>query len=129
MLITNIHYPNNAGRTRVLSNAPCARSRSVMKQDLNAFRSRYRASINPGYNAWLHGGFVLGYGLLGLGFSWHLLDRVRPSEWLTIPLAMVFFNWAEYAVHKNLGHHKHRLSAAFYRRHTGDHHGFFVAGR
>lgn len=28
-----------------------------------------------------------------------------------------------------LGHHKHPLGRMFYKRHTGDHHSFFVAGQ
>ncbi|NTZ85300.1 SRPBCC family protein [Burkholderia metallica] len=100
-----------------------------MKHDVDAFRSHYRANINPHYNVWLHGGFVLGYGLLCLGFFWHALSHVQPLEWLAIPLTLVFCNCLIYVAHRNLGHHKHRLSRLFYKRHTGDHHSFFVAGR
>ena len=46
-----------------------------------------------------------------------------------MPAALVFFNWGEYSVHLHLGHHKHALSALFYKRHTGDHHSFFVEDR
>lgn len=97
--------------------------------DTQAFRTRYRAGIHARYNPWLHGGFVLVYGALCLVFFYSTLKAVRPWEWLTIVLTLVFFNWGEYTVHKNLGHHKHRLSALFYKRHTGDHHSFFVPGQ
>ncbi len=100
-----------------------------MAYDTQAFRSRYRAGIHAWYNPWLHGAFVLAYGVLCLAFLCSTLDRVRPLEWLVIPLTLVFFNWGEYTVHKNLGHHKSRLGALFYQRHTGDHHSFFVAGQ
>lgn len=40
-----------------------------------------------------------------------------------------FFNWGEYSVHIHLGYHKHKLSAMFYKRHTGDHHSSFVEDR
>ena len=92
------------------------------------FRARYRAEITPYYNAWLHGGFVLLFGVLCIGFLWSQTENIQPWEWLAIPLGLIFQNWGEYKVHKNLGHHKHRLSALFYKRHTGDHHSFFAEG-
>jgi len=100
-----------------------------MQFDTTSFRARYRASIKPGYNAWLHGGFVLLFGALCIGF---LLSRVAdpsPWEWLTVPLALIFYNWGEYKIHKNLGHVKHGFSKLFYQRHTGDHHSFFAYGQ
>ena len=39
-----------------------------MQFDTTSFRARYRAGIKPGYNAWLHGGFVLLFGTLCIGF-------------------------------------------------------------
>lgn len=100
-----------------------------MSHDTQAFRMRYRAGIHPRYSPWLHGGFVLAYGVLCLFLFWRTLHRVQPLEWLTIPLALVLFNWTEYFAHKHLGHYKHRLAAMFYKRHTGDHHSFFVEAR
>jgi hypothetical protein len=100
-----------------------------MAYDVEPFRARYRAGIHPRYNAWLHGGFVFGFGLLAIAFFLRQLQGVQPLEWLTIPAALVFFNWGEYSVHLHLGHHKHALSALFYKRHTGDHHSFFVENR
>ncbi|WP_271407845.1 sterol desaturase/SRPBCC family protein [Pseudomonas sp. Q1-7] len=100
-----------------------------MKHDTQAFRDHYRADIHPLYNVWLHGGFVLAYGAACLAFFIGSLEQVRPWEWLVVPAALVFFSWGEYSIHKNLGHHKTRLGAMFYKRHTGDHHSFFVAGR
>ncbi len=100
-----------------------------MHHDTPAFRARYRASINLRYNPWLHGGFVLVYGLASLAFFCRQIDSASALEWLTVPLTLVFFSWGEYHVHKGLGHHKHRLGALFYKRHTGDHHSFFVAGQ
>ncbi|BAN49062.1 SRPBCC family protein [Metapseudomonas resinovorans] len=99
-----------------------------MSHDTQAFRERYRAGIHPRYNVWLHGGFVLLYGAACLAFFIGGLDDVKPWEWLVVPAALVFFNWGEYSIHKNLGHHKTRAGAMFYKRHTGDHHSFFVAG-
>lgn len=102
-----------------------------MPHDTQAFRASYRAGIHPLYNAWLHGGFVLAYGIACLVFLASRLHQVQAWEWLTVPLALVFFNWGEYTVHKNFGHHKssNAIGALFYKRHTGDHHSFFVAGQ
>ncbi|WP_044874261.1 SRPBCC family protein [Pseudomonas sp. LFM046] len=100
-----------------------------MSHDTQAFRDRYRAGIHPLYNAWLHGGFVLLYGAACLSFFLGRLNDVRPWEWLVVPAALMFFSWGEYTIHKNLGHNKTRLGALFYKRHTGDHHSFFVAGQ
>ncbi len=100
-----------------------------MTHDTEAFRSRYRAGIHPLYNAWLHGGFVLLYGIACLAFLVSTLESVTAWEWLVVPVTLVFFNWGEYAIHKNLGHHKSRIGALFYKRHTGDHHSFFVTGQ
>jgi hypothetical protein len=99
-----------------------------MDSACQAFRSRYRAGIHPRYSAWLHGGFVLSYGVVCIVLLGSQLKHVQPLEWLTIPVALVLFNWLEYQVHKHLGHHKHRMGALFYKRHTGDHHSFFVTG-
>ena len=96
-----------------------------MSHDTEAFRSRYRAEISPSYNAWLHGGFVLLFGMAVLLFLVSRISHVRGWEWLAIPAAALLFNWGEYSVHRRYGHHKHRLGALFYKRHTGDHHSFF----
>lgn len=97
-----------------------------MSLDTARFRARYRANIPPHYSAWLHGGFVLLFGALCIGYLWSRAGNVQPWEWLAIPMGLIFQNWGEYKVHKNLGHHKHRFSAMFYKRHTGDHHSFFT---
>ncbi|MCY1278156.1 Polyketide cyclase / dehydrase and lipid transport [compost metagenome] len=94
-----------------------------------AFRTQYRAAIHPLYNPWLHAAFVLAYGAVCLSFFWRRLDQVAAWQWLVVPLALVFFSWGEYQVHKRLGHHKSRLGGLFYKRHTGDHHSFFVEGQ
>lgn len=100
-----------------------------MQFNTTSFRARYRAAIKPGYNAWLHGGFVLLFGALCIGFLVSRVSDPSPWEWLTVPLALVFYNWGEYKIHKNLGHVKHGYSKLFYQRHTGDHHSFFAYGQ
>lgn len=100
-----------------------------MIHDTEGFRVRYRAGISPRYSVWLHGGFVLIFGGLVLGLLAGRIEDVRSWEWLTIPIGLVVFNWGEYTVHRHFGHHKHRLGALFYKRHTGDHHSFFVESK
>lgn len=100
-----------------------------IQHDTEGFRARYRAGIGRRYSAWLHGGFVLAFGAAVIALLIVRIENPRAWEWLAIPIGLVVFNWGEYTVHRHLGHHKHRLSALFYRRHTGDHHSFFVETR
>ena len=76
-----------------------------MRQTTEAFRSRYRAAIHPFYNPWLHGAFVLLFGVLAIGAFWHPVQQVSWREWLTVPLTLLFFNFGVYMVHRHLGHH------------------------
>jgi hypothetical protein len=99
-----------------------------MTQTTDAFRAHYRAGIHRLYNPWLHGGFVLLYGAICIGLFWQRLDHAQPLEWLTVPVALVFFNFGIYTVHKQLGHRKRAFARMFYARHTGDHHSFFAPG-
>ena len=78
---------------------------------------------------WLHAGFVLAYGGAWIVFFLSRLEQPSLLEWLTVPAALVFFNWGEYRIHKSLGHHKHPLGRMFYKRHTGDHHSFSSPAR
>ncbi|MGC5702725.1 SRPBCC family protein [Pseudomonas sp. NFXW11] len=99
-----------------------------MRDTTQQFRQQYRAAVSPRYNPWLHGGFVLAYGLLCIGWLCSTLSQVQPLEWLTVPLALLFFNFCIYVVHRWLGHHKQSFARLFYARHTGDHHSFFTPG-
>lgn len=77
-----------------------------MRQTTQAFRSRYRADIHRLYNPWLHGVFVLLFGILAIGGFWRTVQQVQPLEWLAVPLTLLFFNFGVYMVHRHLGHHK-----------------------
>lgn len=100
-----------------------------MKYDTHDFRAHYRANIPSFYSAWLHAAFVFAWGALAIAFFWGSANNIQPWEWLAIPGALVLQNWGEYMVHKHLGHHKRTLGRLFYKRHTGDHHSFFVEGQ
>ncbi|MFJ3371394.1 SRPBCC family protein [Pseudomonas sp. NPDC086251] len=99
-----------------------------MRQTTESFRSRYRADIHPLYNPWLHGAFVLLFGVLAIGGFWSTVHQVTPQEWLAVPLTLLLFNFGVYSVHRHLGHHKKSFARMFYARHAGDHHSFFAPG-
>lgn len=99
-----------------------------MRQTTEAFRSRYRADIHPLYNPWLHGAFVLLFGLLAITVFWSSVHQVQPLEWLAVPVTLLLFNVGVYSVHRHLGHHKKTFARMFYARHAGDHHSFFAPG-
>ncbi|VVP26705.1 sterol desaturase/SRPBCC family protein [Pseudomonas fluorescens] len=99
-----------------------------MRQTTQAFRSRYRADIHLLYNPWLHGTFVLVFGVLVIGGFWSTVHQVKSLEWLAVPVTLLFFNFGVYMVHRHLGHHKKRFARMFYARHAGDHHSFFAPG-
>ncbi|MDR6917239.1 hypothetical protein J2X66_004118 [Pseudomonas sp. 3296] len=99
-----------------------------MRQTTQAFRNRYRADIHPLYNPWLHGAFVLIFGVLAIGGFWSTVRQVTPLEWLAVPVTLLFFNFGVYKVHRDLGHHKKSFARMFYARHAGDHHSFFAPG-
>src|SRR5690606_2844322 len=50
----------------------------------------------------------------------------RWSPWLPGNGCWCRPRWCSSAVHKRLGHNKTRFGKLFYKRHTGDHHSFFV---
>ncbi|WP_374354759.1 SRPBCC family protein, partial [Chitinimonas sp.] len=106
-------------------NAPT--SAPVASHNVAPFRERYRANVSPRYQPWLHGGFVLSYGLACIALLWRHIDlaSLHAVELLALPAALVLANLGEYLVHQRLGHHKTRLGKLFYQRHTGDHHSFF----
>ncbi|UWF46998.1 SRPBCC family protein [Pseudomonas sp. N3-W] len=99
-----------------------------MRQTTAAFRARYRADIHQRYNPWLHGSFVLLFGLLAIGGFWQTVHQVQPLEWLAVPVSLLLFNLGVYVVHRHLGHHKKSYARMFYARHAGDHHSFFAPG-
>ncbi|QNM97675.1 sterol desaturase/SRPBCC family protein [Chitinimonas koreensis] len=102
-------------------------SAPVARHDVAGFRARYRAGVSRRYNPWLHGGFVLAYGLACIAWLWSQAGApLRGSDLLALPAALVLANLGEYLVHARLGHRKTRLGKLFYQRHTGDHHSFFA---
>lgn len=91
-----------------------------------AFRARYRAEISPRYKGWLHMLIVAGIGGAVISYALAQLDQPTAAQYLCLPLTLLLVNFAEYYAHRWLGHRKTRLGSLFYKRHTGDHHSFFL---
>ena len=91
------------------------------------FRAEYRAEVIPlGYRGQVHALVTFGGGGLALLACLLALHDVRPLEWLTVPLALVYANLAEYAGHRWPMHHPWPGLKAIYKRHAGQHHRFFT---
>jgi hypothetical protein len=95
-------------------------------QAMEAFRSQYRAGISSLYNGWLHMFTVAGIGLFVILYAFGQIQNPSVLEWMVFPLTMLVVNFAEYYAHRWLGHRKTKLGGLFYKRHTGDHHSFFL---
>jgi len=95
-------------------------------QAMEAFRSKYRAAISASYNGWVHMLSVAGIGLFVILYSLGQINAASFGEWLVFPITMLVVNFAEYYAHRWLGHRKTKLGGLFYKRHTGDHHTFFL---
>ncbi|WP_281648182.1 sterol desaturase family protein [Parendozoicomonas sp. Alg238-R29] len=93
---------------------------------MEAFRAKYRAEIKPGYSGWLHMLSVASVGLAVIIYSLGQVVDASLMAWLTFPITMLVVNFAEYYAHRWLGHRKTKVGGLFYKRHTGDHHTFFL---
>jgi sterol desaturase/sphingolipid hydroxylase (fatty acid hydroxylase superfamily) len=79
-----------------------------------------------------HYNFYLFFGLTNLigglvicssvGF---VVKNVQPLEWVTIVVAFIFANFAEYVWHRGPMHHEWRLMSLLFRVHTASHHQYF----
>ena len=91
------------------------------------YREHYRRQfIGAGYSGRAHLGFVLAFSLGGLAVSIGQIEAVRALEWLTVPLAFVYANLAEYLGHRFVMHRKVPGLGLIYKRHAGQHHVFFT---
>jgi hypothetical protein len=90
------------------------------------YRESYRRSEIPaGYDGRRHLAFTFGVGSLALAACLAQLEAVRPVEWLTVPLAFLYANLAEYLGHRYPMHRPYPGLGLIYRRHAGQHHRFF----
>ncbi len=89
----------------------------------DAFRAR---RIGPRYSGPLHLATTTSVSLLVALASAVMLDDVKLLEWLTIPLTFLYANLSEYLGHRGPMHHKTRLLAKVFERHSIEHHSFFT---
>lgn len=90
------------------------------------YRAQYRAEQIPsGYRGGRHLIITFGGGTLVLLLCLLQLEAVRPLEWLTVPLAFLYANLAEYVGHRFPMHRPFRGLGLVYKRHAGQHHRFF----
>ncbi len=87
------------------------------------FRER---RIPPRYSGPRHLATTVTFSALIALASGLLLESVTPLEWLTIPITFLYANLSEYLGHRGPMHHKTRLLAGIFQRHTVEHHSFFT---
>ena len=95
--------------------------------DTARYRQHYRQrEISPRYCVRCHLLFTFGGGLSALLLMLAQLDGVQSLEWLTIPLALLYANMAEYVGHRFPMHRPFSGLSLIYKRHAGQHHRFFT---
>lgn len=101
--------------------------KTAQAEAVQAMRESYRSElIGPRYNGYAHLAFTLGFG--GIIIAWCISQLQSPSilEWLTIPFAFLYANFAEWAGHKYVMHRPVRGFGLIYKRHSLQHHRFFT---
>lgn len=97
------------------------------KKDTDVFRKQYRSEhIGPGYSGKLHFYFTTLWCLAVIGACIWMLSDVNWKEWLILPFTSLYANFIEYVGHKGPMHHKKKLLAKVFERHTMQHHHFFT---
>jgi len=94
-----------------------------VRQARAAFRER---RISPHYSGPLHLATTVGISALIALASGMMLEGVQAPELLTIPVTLLYANLSEYLGHRGPMHHKTRLLAGIFQRHTIEHHSFFT---
>jgi len=101
---------------------------AIMDPRVAAFREAFRREeIRPRYSGPWHASFTFGVGAAVIVITIAALNDVRPLEWLTVPLTLLYANLSEYFGHRGPMHHPWRGLGIVYRRHAGQHHRFFTA--
>jgi len=78
------------------------------------------------YSGYAHLATIFGFSILVAAACVAMLEDVKPTEWLTIPLTFLYCNLSEYLGHRGPMHHKTRLLGGIFQRHTVEHHSFFT---
>src|ERR1700729_3280367 len=94
---------------------------------VRVFRNEYRRTqIGPNYRGWLHFAFTSCGSLAVIAFAISRVHQVKALELLTIPVAFLIANVAEYLGHKGVMHLPRKGFGLLYQRHTREHHHFFT---
>jgi hypothetical protein len=99
----------------------------VMPESVIRARFAFREQRIPArYSGPVHVATIIIFSIFVATVSFAMLDDVKPAEWLTIPFTFLYCNLAEYLGHRGPMHHKTRLLAGIFQRHTVEHHSFFT---
>lgn len=91
------------------------------------FRKQYRSQeIGPRYSGWAHFAFTSIGSLSVIVFAVTRIHDVAVWEWVIVPAAFLFANFAEYRGHMGPMHHPLRGMKILFQRHTLEHHKFFT---
>lgn len=91
------------------------------------FREQYREQfIGPRYSGWAHFAFTTLSTTALILLCIHNLHAVQTLEWLTVPVTLIYANFAEYFGHRGPMHHPRKYLGKIFERHTRQHHRFFT---
>lgn len=95
--------------------------------ELRVWREQFRsAEIGPRYSGWLHLACTTSGSTAVIVLAASRLLQVRPIEWLLLPAFLLLSNLGEYLGHRIPMHHRRRGIGPVFKRHTLQHHRFFV---
>ena len=98
----------------------------MIPEGVARFREEYRPQIPGWYSGVGHFLFTTLCTLGAIVFCAVHVRSPRPLEWLTLPFAFLFANFAEYRAHRGPMHNRTRLLDIVYRRHAASHHLFYT---
>jgi hypothetical protein len=89
---------------------------------LRAFRRRLIRKVPAWYSPRAHLAGTVGVGLATLFLAAPRVVGPTSTDFVTIPVAIVFSNLVEWLAHKHLMHHRRRPFTVLFDRHTPEHH-------
>jgi len=97
-------------------------------EDLITFRDSYRKLYHTDqYSGRIHFLITTLSCLSAICISLYFVKDTLPVEWLVIPVTFLYANLAEYLGHKGPLHHRKKRLELVFKRHTLEHHRFFIA--
>jgi len=98
-----------------------------MDESTCTYRETYRERLIPeSYSGPMHFALILAFVALVIASGALQLERVQPSEWLTVALTFLYANLAEYLGHRFVMHRRRPGLGLIYERHALQHHRFFT---